>query len=223
MKAAGCNTGLAPGTTCGRRDRARPLVTLPVPSEAGWSPMEAAEALLGDKVARVWKAGARSSDLLALAVDLLRLIRDRPDLTLEGRDFAALPNAPRVRIPRDVFGTATFAILDIRDETVRFLPPGRKSWMMLHAVAVVRVMPAPPVRFVRMPTSTAAAETRCRRWIAELATAHPDQPPSPKLALMATAVERFGVTKRAFTRAWDTNAPGSWRVAGRKKSNQRTN
>lgn len=178
--------------------------------------MEAAEALLGDKVARVWAAGAKLGDMQALATDLLRLICDRLDLTLEGRDLTDRLDAPRVRIPRDLFGTGTFIDLLILDETIRLLPPGAKAYQWLHAATVVRVAPPPVVPSCDRVASTAAAEARCRAWIADLAAAHPDRPPTAKPALFADAAGRFAVSRRGFDRAWDSTVPAAWKAASRR-------
>jgi hypothetical protein len=178
--------------------------------------MEAAEALLGDKVARCWASGDPHGWFRRLAVDLLRLIRDRADLTLEGRDFTATPDAPRVRIPRDVFGTATFIDLDILDEVIRLRPPEGGGWPVLHAATVVRVAPPAVPPSLHQVTSTAAAEARCRAWLAEMAETHRHRPPQPKPDLFAEAAHRFAVSRRGFNRAWDAAAPVAWKAAGRR-------
>lgn len=69
-----------------------------------------------------------------------------------------------------------------------------------------------------MPESqmgTAAAESRCRRWLAEVARAYPEKPPKRKPDMAAEAMERFGVNGRGFTRAWDASVPESWTARGR--------
>jgi hypothetical protein len=191
-------------------------VTLPAPGDAGWSPMEAAEALLPEPLARIWAAGAKLDEMAELATALMRLIRDRADLTVEGRDLTARLDAPRVRIPRDVFGTPTFIFLDILEETIKLGPPGARTWQLLHAATVVRVVPPPAFPSRDRVASTAAAEARCRAWIADLAEAHPHRPPQTKPALFAQAAGRFVVSRRGFDRAWDSAAPAAWKAAGRR-------
>lgn len=178
--------------------------------------MEAAEALMGDKVARCWASNDPQGWFRLLAVDLLRLIRDRPDLTLEGRDLAAPLDAPRVRIPRDLFGTATLLDLDILAETIRLIPPKGGAVRWLHAATVVRVVPPAVPPSHRKVATTAAAEARCRAWIADLAESHPHSQPQAKPALFMEAATRFAVSRHGFNRAWDSAAPAAWKAAGRR-------
>ncbi|MDN3568960.1 hypothetical protein QWZ14_31665 [Paeniroseomonas aquatica] len=79
---------------------------------------------------------------------------------------------------------------------------------------------------VRKPPSisvgTAAAETRCRQWIHDLAVQHPESPPRPKALLRNEAATMpIGASDRAFDRAWGAVAPDAWKKPGRKKSNHR--
>lgn len=215
-KAAVCNTGKALGTASMPHDRPLPPMTLPAPGDAGWSPMEAAEALMGDKVARCWASNDPPGWFRRLAVDLLRLIHDRADLALEGRDLGAALDAPRVRIPRDLFGTATLMQLDILAETIRLTLPGGGAGRWLHAVTVVRVAPPTGPPSHRKVATTAAAEARCRAWIADLAEAHPHSQPQAKPVLFMEAAARFAVSRRGFNRAWDSAAPAAWQAAGRR-------
>lgn len=178
--------------------------------------MEAAEALLGDKVARCWASDDPPGWFRRLAVDLLRLIHDRADLTLEGRNLAAPLDGPRMRLPRDLLRTPTFIDLDILDETIRLLPPESVVWQVLHAATVVRVLPPAVPPSLGKVATTAAAEARCRAWIAELAEAHPHRPPQAKPALFAEAASRFAVSRRGFNRGWDSAAPAAWKAAGRR-------
>jgi hypothetical protein len=195
-------------------DRLLPPMTLPAPGDAGWTPMEAAEALMGDKVARCWASSDPPGWFRRLAVDLLRLIRDRADMAHKGRDLGAALDAPRVRIPRDLFGTAALMQLDILAETIWLILPGGGAGRWLHAATVVRVVPPTVPPSYRKVAIMAADEARCRARIADLAEAHPHSQPQAKPALFMDAAARFAVSRRGFNRAWDSAAPTAWKAAG---------
>lgn len=61
--------------------------------------------------------------------------------------------------------------------------------------------------------SHAAAESRCRRWLRELAKQ--DSTPAPKADLRAQALNQFpGLSGRGFERAWSAEVPAAWRAPG---------
>jgi hypothetical protein len=65
---------------------------------------------------------------------------------------------------------------------------------------------------------SAAAESKCREFLRELANTNPAAPPR-KLEVLRAAQEKIsGLSERAFYRAWGSTAPIAWKSAGRRKS-----
>jgi hypothetical protein len=65
---------------------------------------------------------------------------------------------------------------------------------------------------------SAAAESKCREFLRELAATNPAAPPR-KLEVLRAAQEKIsGLSERAFYRAWGSTAPIAWKSAGRRKS-----
>jgi hypothetical protein len=111
----------------------------------------------------------------------------------------------------------TLSIEDLEQSIVRAAPP---SEARLYSVVVVRKAPASALgpELPAAPQSTVAAETRCRKWLAEQMMAGP--PNGPKTRYASEARRLFKIGSRAFGRAWDAAVEQSgnniWRKPGRK-------
>ena len=79
-----------------------------------------------------------------------------------------------------------------------------------------RVIEATQSPSSRRPNAVASTESKCRRWMAELAAQ--EFIPRSRDDLFSQALSKFpeGLTRRGFDRCWDSAAPDSWKRAGRK-------
>lgn len=119
------------------------------------------------------------------------------------------------RIPRTLWDRDVVLNLQ-RSELREILPDNRRGERRFSRI------------IVRQPdrqTSMVSAETDCKKWLKDLATS--GDKPGSKENLLLQAQEKFpGLSKEAFGRAWETEAPESWKAAGRpstKKSNPSPN
>ena len=89
-----------------------------MPPGSGWTLPEAARALFPDEFRRCEESDNPHSMFAFLAVDLLRAIRNRPDLRISGIERGR-PFGGRVRFHADLHGSGTFLSLNILAETFR--------------------------------------------------------------------------------------------------------
>jgi hypothetical protein len=137
-----------------------------------------------------------------------RIIADldayRLEVTWEDRDGATYTDL----LP-DGCATWADAQFDWSKSTARWGPNDDIAWAFCIKVRAAKELP-----------TTVAAETRCGEWLKKEMRASPTKSPKSKLEFHIEAKSLFGVSGRAFNRAWTSeikSTGAAWQRPGRRK------